>query len=136
MKTETISGMTPDTKEAWDKRHEILEKSAKSLGYFEHRYEPFTKDSIYGNHYVKDTRYEGFLVDEWCPLNRSSQCLLLQSTHNISLEISKINEDHFEIKATTKDSKGNIISIEKESNEKYKSDNILSSITEVSALLA
>lgn len=74
-------------------------------------------------------------MDEWCPLSRSSQCLLLQSTHNISLEISKIKEDNFEIKATTKDSKGNIVSIEKESNEYYKIDNILASITEVSALL-
>lgn len=35
--------MTPDTKEAWEKRHNILEKSAKSLGYLKHRYEPFLK---------------------------------------------------------------------------------------------
>ena len=98
MNTETISGMTRDTREDWERRHEILEKSAKSLGYLEHRYVPFSKDSIYGNHYVKDTRYEGILVDEWCPLERSSQCFLLQSTHNISIEILKISEEYIKIK--------------------------------------
>ena len=135
MNTETISGMTRDTREDWERRHEILEKSAKSLGYLEHRYVPFSKDSIYGNHYVKDTRYEGILVDEWCPLERSSQCFLLQSTHNISIEILKISEDYIKIKTTIRKNEYITLSVTKASNENSKANDIKELIVEVSALL-
>lgn len=127
--------MTPDTKEAWEKRHDILEKSAKSLGYLKHRYEPFFEDSIYGNHHVVDTRYIGILEDEWCPLEQSDQSLLLQSTHNISIEILKIDEDDFKITATIKNGEDDVLSVEKESDEYHKTENIQASIVEISSLL-